>query len=203
MPLIPLMFDISDKQVVVIGGGKVAERRVKTLAQYTKHILIISPTLTNVLEELFENSVIKWYKREFRAEDVQTASLIIVATNDSEANKRVLQAKPQHALINYAEDVAVGDIAFPSILQRGKLTLSVSTQGASPGLTAQILQEFRERYDLQYEVYVDFLYECRQRIKQSQLSVSERKQFLKDILSADYLNENKQIEVRTWLDSLT
>lgn len=203
MPLIPLMFDISDKQVVVIGGGKVAERRVKTLAQYTKHILIISPTLTNVLEELFENSVIKWFKREFRAEDVQTASLIIVATNDSEANKRVLQAKPQHALINYAEDVAVGDIAFPSILQRGKLTLSVSTQGASPGLTAQILQEFRERYDLQYEVYVDFLYECRQRIKQSQLSVSERKQFLKDILSADYLNENKQIEVRTWLDSLT
>ncbi|RIP34814.1 NAD(P)-binding protein [Staphylococcus gallinarum] len=203
MPLIPLMFDISDKQVVVIGGGKVAERRVKTLAQYTKHILIISPTLTNVLEELFENSVIKWCKREFRAEDVQTASLIIVATNDSETNKRVLQAKPQHALINYAEDVAVGDIAFPSILQRGKLTLSVSTQGASPGLTAQILQEFRERYDLQYEVYVDFLYECRQRIKQSQLSVSERKQFLKDILSADYLNENKQIEVRTWLDSLT
>ena len=66
MPLIPLMFDISDKQVVVIGGGKVAERRVQTLAQYTKHILVISPTLTDVLQKLFENSVIKWCKENFK-----------------------------------------------------------------------------------------------------------------------------------------
>lgn len=203
MPLISLMFDISDKQVVVIGGGKVAERRVQTLAQYTKHILVISPTLTDVLRKLFENSVIKWCKREFQVADVQTASLIIVATNDSATNKQVLEAKPHHALVNYAEDVTAGDIAFPSILQRGKLTLSVSTQGASPGLTSQILQEFRDRYDEHYEAYVDFLYECRQRIKQSQLTASERKQFLKDILSSDYLNKHKQYEVRTWLDSIT
>ena len=83
------------------------------------------------------------------------------------------------------------------------MTLSVSTQGASPGLTSQILQEFRDRYDEHYEAYVDFLYECRQRIKQSQLTASERKQFLKDILSSDYLNKHKQYEVRTWLDSIT
>lgn len=142
MPLIPLMFDISDKQVVVIGGGKVAERRVQTLAQYTKHILVISPTLTDVLQKLFENSVIKWCKREFQVADVQTASLIIVATNDSATNKQVLEAKPHHALVNYAEDVTAGDIAFPSILQRGKLTLSVSTQGASPDSLLKYYKNF-------------------------------------------------------------
>ncbi|MCG7337883.1 NAD(P)-binding protein [Staphylococcus sp. ACRSN] len=203
MPLIPLMFDISDKQVVVVGGGKVAERRIITLMEYTSHILVISPTLTTVLQELFENSVIKWCKREFRDGDVQIASLIVVATNNSDTNTKVLKSKPAHALINYAEDVTAGDIAFPSILQRGKLTLSVSTHGASPGLTSQILQEFRERFDAHYETYVDFLYECRQRVKQSNLSITQRRQFLKEILSEDYLNKNKQREVRTWLDSIT
>lgn len=45
---------------------------MQTLAQYTKHILVISPTLTDVLQKLFENSVIKWCKREFQVADVQT-----------------------------------------------------------------------------------------------------------------------------------
>ena len=57
---------------------------------YTMHILVISPTLTDVLQKLFENSVIKWCKREFQVADVQTASLIIVATNDSATNKQVI-----------------------------------------------------------------------------------------------------------------
>ena len=48
-----------------------------SILQYTKHILVISPTLTDVLQKLFENSVIKWCKREFQVADVQTASLII------------------------------------------------------------------------------------------------------------------------------
>ncbi|MDH9159812.1 NAD(P)-binding protein [Staphylococcus succinus] len=202
MPLMPLMIDISKKHIVVVGGGRVAERRIKTLMTYSKDIHVISPTVTEQLQQLIEYSDIKWSEKTFEAKDVQYADLIVVATNDDATNQCVLQSKPSHAMINMASEAMTGDVIFPSIFQRGKLTISISTNGASPGLTAQLLEEFNQRFDRDYETYVDFLYECRQRIKRSELSSLKQKRFLKEILADDYLSHHKQREVRNWLDSV-
>lgn len=202
MPLMPLMIDISKKHIVVVGGGRVAERRIKTLMTYSKDIHVISPTVTEQLQQLIEYSDIKWSEKTFEVKDVEYADLIVVATNDDATNQRVLQSKPSHAMINMASEAMAGDVIFPSIFQRGKLTISISTNGASPGLTAQLLEEFNQRFDRDYETYVDFLYECRQRIKRSELSSLKQKRFLKEILADDYLSCHKQREVRNWLDSV-
>ncbi len=202
MPLMPLMIDISKKYIVVVGGGRVAERRIKTLMTYSKDIHVISPTVTEHLQQLIEYSDIKWSEKTFEVKDVEYADLIVVATNDDATNQRVLQSKPSHAMINMASEAMAGDVIFPSIFQRGKLTISISTNGASPGLTAQLLEEFNQRFDRDYETYVDFLYECRQRIKRSELSSLKQKRFLKEILADDYLSRHKQREVRNWLDSV-
>ncbi|PTI79821.1 precorrin-2 dehydrogenase [Staphylococcus succinus] len=202
MPLMPLMIDISKKHIVVVGGGRVAERRIKTLMTYSKDIHVISPTVTEHLQQLIEYSDIKWSEKTFEVKDVEYADLIVVATNDDATNQRVLQSKPSHAMINMASEAMAGDVIFPSIFQRGKLTISISTNGASPGLTAQLLEEFNQRFDRDYETYVDFLYECRQRIKRSELSSLKQKRFLKEILADDYLSRHKQREVRNWLDSV-
>ncbi|OEL01154.1 precorrin-2 dehydrogenase [Staphylococcus succinus] len=202
MPFMPLMIDISKKHIVVVGGGRVAERRIKTLMTYSKDIHVISPTVTEQLQQLIEYSDIKWSEKTFEVKDVEYADLIVVATNDDATNQRVLQSKPSHAMINMASEAMAGDVIFPSIFQRGRLTISISTNGASPGLTAQLLEEFNQRFDLDYETYVDFLYECRQRIKRSELSSLKKKRFLKEILADDYLSRHKQREVRKWLDSV-
>ncbi|PTI42003.1 NAD(P)-binding protein [Staphylococcus casei] len=202
MPFMPLMIDISKKHIVVVGGGRVAERRIKTLMTYSKDIHVISPTVTEQLQQLIEYSDIKWSEKTFEVKDVEYADLIVVATNDDATNQRVLQSKPSHAMINMASEAMAGDVIFPSIFQRGRLTISISTNGASPGLTAQLLEEFNQRFDLDYETYVDFLYECRQRIKRSELSSLKQKRFLKEILADDYLSRHKQREVRKWLDSV-
>ncbi|PHK48497.1 NAD(P)-binding protein [Staphylococcus edaphicus] len=203
MPMIPLMIDISEKQVVVIGGGKIAERRVRTLISYTDKIRVVSPSLTIALQDLLDNNWIQWDKKTFEPKDIEQADLIIVATNHAHINQQVLLAKPHHALTNMTSEAATGDVAFPSILRRGKLTLSISTNGASPTLTAQILEEFKSRFDNSYEDYVDFLYECRLRIKQTHLSTSQKQNILKMILTQPYREKNKQLEMIKRLESMT
>lgn len=148
MSYIPLVVDISQKQIVVIGGGKIAERRINVLKTYTKQIQIISPTLTNSLEHLVDKQVIQWRNKTFESSDVQDAYLIIAATNDTAVNQSILQAKPDKALINMAGQALAGDVFIPSILRRGKLMISVSTQGASPKLTSQILAELQQHFNL-------------------------------------------------------
>ncbi|MBZ8172624.1 NAD(P)-binding protein [Staphylococcus cohnii] len=202
MSYIPLVVDISQKQIVVIGGGKIAERRVNVLKTYTKQIQIISPTLTNSLEHLVDKQVIQWRNKTFESSDVQDADLIIAATNDTDVNQSILQAKPDRALINMAGQALAGDVFIPSILRRGKLMISVSTQGASPKLTSQILAELQQHFNSAYGDYVDFLYECRQQVKRSSLSPEEKERFLKQILNEKYLKISKQNEVRKWLSAL-
>ncbi|MEK4204327.1 NAD(P)-binding protein [Staphylococcus sp. FSL W8-1207] len=202
MPLIPLMIDISNKKVFVIGGGNVAERRVDTLVDYAKDIHVISPTITENLKDMVQRSAIKWSEKLFEINDIQQADFIVVATNSASTNQCVLQHKPNHAMINMAGAATSGDVVFPSILRRGKLTLSISTNGASPALTAQILAEFQQQFTSRYEMYVDFLYECRQRVKRSSLSSLEKQRFLKSILADRYLEKDNQRDVVKWLDSL-
>lgn len=202
MPFIPLMIDISNKRVVIVGGGQVAERRIGTLVNYTTHIKVISPSLTVALYHRYEQGEMSWCAKSFEVTDIAEADLIIAATNDNRVNQQIAASKPQHALLNMTTKAHAGDVVFPSILRRGRLTLSISTNGASPTLTAQILEEFKTRFDLSYEAYVDFLYECRQRIKRSNLTTQEKQDFLKHVLDPSYRDKNKQIKMIKKLESL-
>ncbi|MGO3497730.1 MAG: NAD(P)-dependent oxidoreductase, partial [Staphylococcus equorum] len=90
MPLIPLMIDISNKKVFVIGSGNVAERRVNTLVDYAKDIHVISPTITENLKDMVQRSAIKWSEKLFEINDIQQADFIVVATNSASTNQCVL-----------------------------------------------------------------------------------------------------------------
>src|SRR5699024_12294108 len=120
MSYIALVVDSSQKQIVVIGGGKIAERRVNVLKTYTKQIQIISPTLTNSLEHLVDKQVIQWRNKTFESSDVQDADLIIAVTNDTDVNQSILQAKPDRALINMAAQPPAGQGGVASTVASGK-----------------------------------------------------------------------------------
>ena len=51
-PFFPMFIDLSDKNIVVVGGGKIATRRVKTLLSFTRNIRVIAPKVTREMMEL-------------------------------------------------------------------------------------------------------------------------------------------------------
>src|SRR5699024_12085381 len=141
MSYIALVVDSSQKQIVVIGGGKIAERRVNVLKTYTKQIQIISPTLTNSLEHLVDKQVIQWRNKTFESSDVQDADLIIAVTNDTDVNQSILQAKPDRALINMAGQAVAGWVFISNIFRRWKLSIKYLKKGARYQMRNQILDE--------------------------------------------------------------
>ncbi|MBW3859836.1 NAD(P)-binding protein, partial [Staphylococcus aureus] len=88
----------------------------------------------------------------------------------------------------------------PSALHRDKLTISVSTDGASPKLTKSIMAELEALYPPSYSSYIDFLYTCRQKIKLLDITYNEKQQLLSQIVSQEYLNHDKQAQFLAWLD---
>src|SRR5699024_5702184 len=146
------------------------------------------------LKQLVDKQEIQWRNKIFESSDVQDADLIIAATNDTNVNQSILQAKPDKALINMAGQTLAGDVLITSILRRGKLTISVSTQGASAKRGSQILAEFQQHFNSAYGDYVDFLFEWKKLVKHNLLSSEEKERFLKQILNDKYLKISKQNE---------
>lgn len=94
--------------------------------------------------------------KEFEPSDIVDAYLVIAATNEPCVNEAVKQALPEHTLFNNVGDASNGNVVFPSALHRDKLTISVSTNGASPKLTKSIMAELEALYPPSYSSYIDF-----------------------------------------------
>ncbi|KHE70245.1 NAD(P)-binding protein [Halobacillus sp. BBL2006] len=202
MSAIPMMVDLAGKRTVVVGGGVVAEKRVKTLNKKGVFITLISPSLTSTLKCMIDDEKISWKKKRFSEEDVIDAFAVVIATNDLEVNEMALQAASQVPLINYAPDVDRGNFSIPAYFSRGKLTISVSTEGASPMLTARIKADLEKGFEDDYGQYVDFLYECRQQIKRSSLPKVEKQALLKHLLQDTYKSPDQQKIFKKQLETI-
>ncbi|SFD89913.1 precorrin-2 dehydrogenase / sirohydrochlorin ferrochelatase [Lentibacillus persicus] len=199
MTAIPLMIDLDGKRVIVVGGGAVAERRIRALLESGAHLTVISPDVTEAIYTLWQEGAVDWRQKRVSGGDLSDAFLIVTAANDLEVNQFVAARAPANALINNASDAERGNTQFPSFFNRGRLSLSVSTNGASPMLTANIKRDLEAQFDKRWTGYVDFLYECRQLLKRIRLPENEQRLILQQILSENYYHHaNRQIMLN-WL----
>lgn len=141
----PAFIDLTEKPVVVIGGGPVAQRKVEGLLDAGARVTVVSPGLTPALQALREAARIRHIPREYREGDVAGYRLCMVATDDGAVNSRVAaEARRRRVLVNAADDVPNCDFILPGVVRRGELVLAASTGGASPAL-ARRLREILEQ----------------------------------------------------------
>jgi precorrin-2 dehydrogenase / sirohydrochlorin ferrochelatase len=191
----PIHLNLNGKKVSIIGGGAVAERKVKVLLNTGAMIEIISPDLTEFLQKAIKtNKQISWKKKRFTSEDISDAFLIFAATNDRGINQLIAKSKSRYQLANIADDPVTSDFLVPAIVQRGKLTISISTSGASPILSSTISRQIEETYDQRYEDYLEFLDSCRKFVLANVADKDKKKQLLSAIVNHTYLNSDKREE---------
>lgn len=199
MGLVPLMIDLSNQKIKVFGGGKVAEKRIESLINSDAHIHVISPTLTDKLTVMHEKNKIIWHKRNYRSQDLNDADFVVSATNQSSVHCDIVQNINKVQLVNLTHQSHEGNVIFPGTLKRGKLSISVSSEGASPKLVSKILKDLETQFPVDYETYIEFLYECRMKLKELALDEDKKKILLEKILTDEFRNENKQDEFLDWL----
>jgi precorrin-2 dehydrogenase / sirohydrochlorin ferrochelatase len=132
----PLFLDLTDQPVVVIGAGKVAARKIRSLLAAGARVTAISPQAYRLPK------AVRWIKRCYRRGDLTGARLVVAATNDLRINERVCaEAKRRRQLVNCIAPPAAGNFIVPAVARRGKLTIAISTGGLSPALAKQLRRD--------------------------------------------------------------
>lgn len=197
----PLTVRIEKKRVVVIGGGKVASFKIAPLLKEGADIVVVSHELDASLVKLVESKQIRWFQKDYEKEDLEGAFLVVAATSDATLNEQIAQDVPSNQLVNVITNPESGNVHFPATIHRGKLSVAVSTGGASPKLAKKIRDDIAAKYDEVYEDYLDFLYEVRMKVKK--LSLEKRRQniLLQEVLKLEYIqNPQKRESILQELD---
>lgn len=193
MDIYPLMLNLHNKEVIIVGGGQVAYRKAVGLHHCGAAITVISPQLHPELHALWETGEIRWDRKYFDPSDMTpTALLIIAATNNREVNARVAHSVSDHQLVNVVDQQALSNCHVPATLRRGKLSIAISTGGASPYLAKAIKEELADRFDETYEQFVAFLAEAREHIKETVIDSTLRQQLLAQVTQDMYRSEQEQ-----------
>jgi len=133
--------ELSKQSILLIGGGEVAERKLDLLLKANASVTIVSPEFTSYIEELFVNKNINPVKDYYNIKYLTSASFafVIAATNDESLNEQIAKdANDNKILVNVVDKPKICDFIFPSILERGPITVAVSTGGASPVLARML-----------------------------------------------------------------
>ena len=186
MSFYPICLDLEAHHCVVVGGGRVAERKVLGLLSCRAQVSVISPLVTNELHLQHANGTILWIDREYRQGDLAGAFLVIAATDDEETQKQVYEeADANNLLLNVADVPHRCNFILPATARRGDLTISVSTAGKSPALARKIRMELEKRYGPEYRVLVNILGGIRPQVLASGLPQSEIEELFKQLLHDD------------------
>jgi precorrin-2 dehydrogenase / sirohydrochlorin ferrochelatase len=183
----PVILQLAGKIVVVVGGGKVAERKVIGLLGTGAEVIVISPETTSGIQQLDCESKIVWKQKSFSASDLEDAFMIFAATNNQQINQLVRNSAAAHQLVTIADDPEGSNFHVPAHFQRGLLSIAVSTGGASPSLAKQIRDQLEQQFDDSYEGYLDFLFSKRQWILQKVQNPSLKRKLLTTIVSSEFL----------------
>ncbi len=182
----PAFINLSGKQCIVVGGGKVAERKVLSLLDSGAAVKVISPAITDTIERQKQRGRIKHIKRNYRSGDLKDAFLVIAATSDEDLNRKVSEEAP--CLVNVVDMPEMANFIVPSVVNRGPMTIAVSTSGASPAAARAVRKEIELLYNKNFGQYLNFLKQMRKKIIKAIPDKKAREMFLKGVASKEIFN---------------
>ncbi len=136
----PINIDLTRKRVAVIGGGKVAARKVTGLLDAKANVFVISPTLCDAIDP----AKITWIKKEYATGDISEMDIIIACTDNRRVNRQVAKDATHFQLVNDASNKKQSDFFNVARVESKDLLVTVSTKGKSPMKAKQIKQEIRQ-----------------------------------------------------------
>lgn len=192
----PLFLDLTGRLAVVVGGGRVAERKVRGLLPCGVAIRVVSPRLTPGLTRLARAGTIHHRGRAWRSGDLWGAWLVYAATDDRAVNRAVARwaraaARTSGCLVNVVDQPEAGNVIIPSVVRSGDLVIAISTGGTSPALARQIRRELAREFGPAYRTYLRLLARLRDRLRRDvasgALSSNESRRLLRRVVASDVL----------------
>ena len=173
MGYFPFFVELKRKRGLIVGGGIVAERKVRKLLPYEPELLVVAPEIDGGIRKLSEEikekrkknedtSELILFERDFETTDLEKMDFVIAATSDEALNTRIAKlCEEKHILVNVVDDKEKCGFLFPSLIREGKLSIGISTEGASPRVATTFRTRLSADIPERMEEILDYLEKIR------------------------------------------
>ena len=140
--MLPLALKLANQPCLVVGGGEVARRKIDALLGTEARIVVVAKAVSPEVRHRCRSLRIPIHERPFQDDDVNGQLLVVAATGDPTVNRAVQRACEEHrVLVNCVDDAEHSTAQFPAIVNRGRVTVGISTQGTSPTLARRLREQ--------------------------------------------------------------
>lgn len=141
----PMFVPLKDRRVLIVGAGRIAARRAKTLVEFGARVVAVAPAANDEMQQLIGVGQVHYIQREFVPEDIGGATAVIAAANQPAVNDRVAETcREQRIPVNHSGDQTQCDFYFPGIAKAGMVVAGITASGSDHRLAGELSQKLRE-----------------------------------------------------------
>ncbi|MBW2265799.1 MAG: bifunctional precorrin-2 dehydrogenase/sirohydrochlorin ferrochelatase [Deltaproteobacteria bacterium] len=189
----PVNLDIKNRHCLVVGGGHVGERKVKTLLECGAKVSVVSPQVTQYIKDLASRALVELKTRNYRTSDLEGKFLVIGTTEDQVINQRLSEdAFNCGTLCNIADQPAACTFVLPAIVRQGDLTIAISTSNKSPAMAKRIRKKLENEFGPEYAKLLNIMGAIRYKLLAEANKPETNKEKFEKLLDAGLLEMVRQ-----------
>jgi len=185
MAYVPILLEVTGRRCLVVGGGEVAARKVRSLLEGGADVTVVSPSLIDELRDLARDRRVHHLNRAYEKGDMTDATLVYAASDDAELHRRLHEEAHERGIpINVADVPELCTFIAPAVVSRGSLTIAVSTEGASPAMARRIRERLERLFGPEYGLALEVLRVARNHLKANEPDIGIRARKLTALAAA-------------------
>jgi len=186
----PIILNLSGRRAVVVGGGEVALRKARALADAGAEVRVVAPKL---LPEFAEDGRFECVAERYQKRHLKGALVAVAATDDEAVNRQVAEdARAAGVLVNVVDRPELCDFIVPAQVRRGDLLIAISTGGAAPALAKRLRERLEKEFGPEYATLLEALREVREDMKQRNIPADLRRRIFERLAEDDIVAAARQ-----------
>ena len=176
MRYLPLHFDLQGRDVLVVGGGEIARRKIELLLRSGAHITVVAPDISDPVATILQENIHALYAATYDPEFLPGKCLVVAATDDRAVNEAVSRdAKSLGIPVNVVDSPELCTVTFPAIIDREPLVISVGSAGLAPVLTRFVRELIERTLPERISLLAEYLGSRRRELKKSFTDIESRR----------------------------
>ena len=178
MKLFPMTVDLRERRVLVIGAGTVAHRKIERLLGTGAHIHVVAPRFSPQIIDLSQQGMLTLSEGWYNPDVLDGAWLVIAATNDSALHRVIAHdATQRRVFVNVVDEPSLCSFQSPSVVERGPLTIAISSSGHAPVIARRLRERIETLFDPSLGALVSLAARHRRIIRTLRPDLRQRRQF--------------------------
>ena len=186
MDYFPLFLDARKLNVLIVGAGEVAARKLELIMKTPATITVVAPWVCDTVKQLVQNEKVTLIEREFENSDLTHKDMVFIATDKGDVNQHIHDlARANKVLVNVVDNTPLCQFITPSIVDRSPIVIAMSSGGVAPVLLRYLRQKLETVLPANLSRLGAFSEKFREKVKQTLNGVTARRYFWEDVLDGD------------------